>query len=167
MKEFSTRKRIRLENHDYSQAGSYFITVCSIQGELLFGDILVGQGLCSCRLSSIGTVIDHQINELKNRFANIKISKYIIMPNHIHMIISISEGRQEQSPCPKIGDIVCMLKSRTTKLSNQRDNMQGRKIWQYRYHDHIIRNESEYQRIWNYIDTNPQKWNEDYYYINA
>ena len=102
------------------------------------------------------------------------------MTNHIHMIISISgergfyrqyelsrklsSERQEQSPCPTIGNIICSLKSITTKKANKQHNTSGRKIWQFRFHDHIIRNEQEYQKISHYIDTNPQTWENDCFY---
>ena len=76
--------------------------------------------------------------------------------------------RQEQSPCPTIGDIICAFKSITTKMCNKKDNnTNGRKIWQFRFHDHIIRNEAEYQKIWEYIDTNPLKWQNDCYYSDV
>ena len=125
--------------------------------------------------------------KLPERYSNIKIDTYIIMPNHVHMIVSIpsdgqewqqennqeQEQRQEQSPCPTniknptIGDIICTLKSLTTKQSNKEDNMPGRKIWQARFHDRIIRNDAEYQKIWQYIDANPTLWAEDCYYSKS
>ena len=83
------------------------------------------------------------------------------------------DTRQEQSPCPTndapaMGDIIGALKSITTKQANKHDGRKGRKIWQFRYHDHIIRNQDEYIRIWQYIDENPTKWvNDRYYSINT
>lgn len=59
---------------------------------------------------------------------------------------------------------ICAFKSITTKLSNKNDNIKGRKIWHRSFHDHIIRNEGEYQKIWEYIDTNPLKWQLDCYH---
>ncbi|MEG1044743.1 MAG: transposase, partial [Oscillospiraceae bacterium] len=69
-----------------------------------------------------------------------------------------------QSPSPTISDIICTFKSLTTKLSNANDNITGRKIWQRSFHDHIIRNENEYQKIWEYINANPLKWEDDCFY---
>lgn len=154
-------KSIRLKNYDYSLNGSYFITICSYNKNCIFGKI-VGQGLCSCRLTKIGMIIDDEIKSLEKRYDCIKIDNYIVMPNHIHMIISIE--RQEQSPCPTIGDIICTLKSITTKKSNVMDNAKGRKIWQTSYYDHIIRNQKEYEDVWSYIEYNVAKWNEDKYF---
>ncbi len=101
------------------------------------------------------------------------------MPNHVHLLISIVGERQEQSPCPTtndggdniinlhptIGDIICVLKSISTKKANQMDETKSRKIWQFRFHDHVIRNHKSYLEIWQYIDTNEAKWKEDKFYI--
>jgi putative transposase len=87
------------------------------------------------------------------------------MPNHIHAIFIVENtNRQEQSPCPTIMDIVCAYKSITTKLCNKNYGVNGSTIWQKSFHDHIIRNEVEYLKIWEYIDTNPLKWEDDCYY---
>ncbi len=162
--EIAKRKSIRLKNYDYSWNGAYFVTICTYNRECILAEI-VGQGLCSCRFTNIGKIVEKEIKNLENRYKNILIPNFIIMPNHVHFIIEIDNNtRQEQSPCPTIGDVVCTLKSITTKEANLLDNTKGRKIWQYRYHDHIIRNEKEYQQIWQYIDTNTIKWQIDCYY---
>ena len=166
-KELPKRKNLRLKDYDYSQAGCYFITISSYQREHLFGNVIVGQGLCSCRLSVIGNIIDSEITQLAIRYPQIEIIKYVIMPNHIHLLLAIIDARQEQSPCPtspSIGDIICALKSITTKKANHHDGINGRKIWQFRYHDHIIRNQPDYNRIWQYINENPATWLDDCYY---
>jgi REP element-mobilizing transposase RayT len=158
------RKHIRLEGYNYNQNGAYFITVCSYRRSRTFGEIVVGQGLCSCQLSYIGNCIEEEIKNMQSRYADIVIDKYTIMPNHIHMILAADADWQEQSPCPTIGDILCAFKSITTKKANSHDNTPGRKIWQYRYHDHIIRNADEYLKIWQYIDSNHSKWQDDCYF---
>ncbi|MEG0090804.1 MAG: transposase, partial [Oscillospiraceae bacterium] len=116
------------------------------------------------RLSHIGRIVQDEIQNITNRYVGVKIDKYVIMPNHIHLIILLE--RQEQSPCPTIGDIVCVIKSISTKNANKIEHKTGRKIWQFRFHDHIIRTQAEYQKIWQYIDTNPSKWQEDCFYTN-
>ena len=165
--ELPKRKNLRLQNYNYASNGAYFITICSYQRGHLFGNIPidpVGQGLCSCHLSDTGKMIEYEILQMPFRYPSIRIDKYIIMPNHIHLIVNIERERQEQSPCPTIGDVICTLKSITTKKVNQKDKILGRKIWQFRYHDHIFRNEQEYQIIWEYIENNPLKWELDKYY---
>ena len=174
-KELPIRKRIRLEGYDYSSNGAYFITICTQKRLHLFEGVedVVGQGLCSCRLTPIGEIIEREWYSLIDRYPHITFDKFVVMPNHVHEIISINrnlDARQEQSPCPTcptnptVGDIICAYKSITTKLCNKNDNITGRKIWHFRYHDHIIRNETEYQRIWQYIDENPIRWAEDEFY---
>ena len=84
------------------------------------------------------------------------------MPNHIHAIIVIENKTAGASPCPTLSDIVCTFKSITTHKCHLLNSKL--KIWQRSFHDHIIRDENDYLKIWNYIDTNPQKWREDCFY---
>ncbi len=166
MTELPKRKNIRLKNYDYSLNGAYFITICTQQRLHLFGKIekYVRQGLCSCRFTPTGEVIEKEWRSLFERYPNIIFDNFVVMPNHIHAIIIINfVERQEQSPCPTISDIICVYKSITTKICNINDGVLGRKIWQFRFHDRIIRNESEYRKIWCYINENPTKWEEDCY----
>ena len=168
MTDFPTRKCLRLKGYDYSQNGAYFVTICTHDKAHLFGRI-VGQGLCSCRLSPIGQLIEKEWHSLSDRYPNVRFEAFVVMPNHIHGIIVIDNKespRQEQSPCPTVSldSILCAYKSITTKSCNRMDAVSGRKIWQYRYHDHIIRNAEDYSRIFEYINSNPAKWADDRYF---
>ncbi len=87
--ELPKRKNIRLKDYDYSQNAAYFVTICTQNRECLLGEIVVGQGLCSCRLSPIGNIVEEEINALPIRYTGITISNFIVMPNHIHMIMEI------------------------------------------------------------------------------
>lgn len=107
-------------------------------------------------LRPIGEIINNEINNLAQRY-HIEINPYIIMPDHLHLIIKINK-RAEQSPAPTIGDIICTLKSLTTKIANKHDNCPGRIIWQRTYYDRILRNEDEYLQAAEYILNNPMKW---------
>ena len=128
------------------------------------GDVDVGQGLCSCRLSDLGGIAYTELYKLETRYQNITIDKHVIMPNHIHAIIKIK--RREQSPRPTtLTDVMCAYKSLTTKCYNMMFSISGRTIWQERFHDIIIRNEEQYRFICKYIDENPAKWAEDRYFI--
>ena len=163
--QFTKRKSLRLKGYDYSSAGYYFITICTHQRQSLLCNVVVGQGLCSCQMSDAGKICETELIELEKRYNNIRIDKSIFMPNHMHTIIAID--RQEQSPCPTqptILDIICVFKSITTKRYNKMLGISGRTLWQPRFHDHIIRNEEEYKRIWQYIDNNPATWIDDIYY---
>ncbi len=158
--EVAKRKQTRLQEYDYSQNGAYFVTICTHERKPTLCEI-------SCRggalLLPIGEICETQIAEMQQRY-KIKVDKYVIMPNHIHMIIVIDRERAEQSPAPTISDMICSFKSITTKMANQKDCIVGRKIWQRSFHDHIIRNQETYELVWNYIDTNILKWELDCYH---
>ena len=137
------RKATRLKNYNYSSEGAYFITICSHNRKMLFSNI-VGQGLApaTIKLSTFGKISNDEIFNLENRYKNIKIDKYVIMPNHIHAIITINNKTAGASPCPTLSDIVCTFKSLTTHkchLINKNE-----RIWQTSFHDHIIRDEEDY-----------------------
>lgn len=158
--ELPKRKHPRLPGYNYSQAGYYFITICTQDMKRIFSKITVGQGLAPAenKLTVFGQIADNEINSLPARYPDIVIDKYVIMPNHIHMIVVLHPTEAGASPCPTISDVVCTFKSLTTR------KCKSGKIFQSSFHDHIIRGEKGYLKIWNYIDTNPAKWLEDCYY---
>ncbi len=171
------RKLIRLKNYDYSRNGAYFITICTHNRECLFGEIVVGEGfplpnfstVPNVRLNNNGQIINEYIGKISSKYTSIKIDKYVIMPNHIHLIILINNNNPQTgtgNPSPTIGNIIGWFKYQSTKNINELHGSVGLKLWQRSYHDHIIRNEKDYLKIWEYIDTNPQKWELDCYYID-
>ena len=157
------RKPTRLKGYDYSQNGTYFITICTNDRKCILGHI-VGQGLAPAEivLSHYGKIAKEQLLDLENRYKTIKINKYVIMPNHIHIIVII-ENTAVASPCPTISDVICSFKSLTTRICNKSNN-KPQKIFQSSFHDHIIRGEKDYQKIWEYIDTNVLRWEKDCFY---
>lgn len=158
------RKPTRLKDYDYSSNGAYFITICTHNRKNLFSKI-VGQGLAPAEdeLYPFGKIAVQELWNLEKRYKTVKIDKYVIMPNHIHAIITIENKTAGASPCPTLSDVVCTFKSITTRKCHMLDA--NIKIWQTSFHDHIIRDEKDYLKIWNYIDTNPQKWSDDCFYI--
>ncbi len=153
------RKPTRLKGYDYSQSGYYFVTICTKERKQLLSTI-VGRGLAPAenQLSPCGKIAKQELLAMEARFPGVKIDKYVIMPNHIHAIIAIKHGTAGASPCPTLSDIVCAFKSITTRKSGTG------KLFQDSFHDHIIRGEADYQEIWNYIDTNPDKWRTDCFF---
>ena len=107
--------------------------------------MFVGQGLAPAemQLSAFGEIANAEILNLENRYKNIKIDKYVIMPNHIHAIIVIENKTAGASPCPTLSDIICTFKSLSTNKIHK-NFMPNIKIWQTSFHDHIIRNEMDY-----------------------
>ena len=149
------RKPTRLRGFDYAQKRAYFVTVCTQDRCEILAEICRGGAL----LLPIGKVVEQEICSLPQRYGLV-IDKYVIMPNHIHMILFLQgEGCKDT-----LSDVLCALKSVTTKKANQIDGCAGRRIWQRSFHDHIIRDEKDYLKIWQYIDENPSKWEQDCFY---
>ena len=92
--ELPKRKPTRLKGYDYSQSGAYFVTICTKDRKNLLSSISVGQGLAPAEnhLTQYGDIAKEQLIALEHRYKHIKIDKYVIMPNHIHILISIYEN---------------------------------------------------------------------------
>lgn len=173
MKGKITRKTLRLRNFDYSSNGMYFITICTYGKYNLFGNITNGM----MRLSEMGKIAEEEIANANHKRAEhfIEITKYVIMPNHIHMIIQIfnpdlfREYQSEAFASPSsqsISSVVRSYKAAVTKRIHETVKSDTiYQIWQPRYYDNIIRNEKAYQEIWNYIDSNVSRWEEDKFYM--
>jgi REP element-mobilizing transposase RayT len=167
------RKSIRLSEYDYSQAGFYFITICTQNRWHLFGEITDDEMV----LNDAGKMIVNEWLKLKKRFKNIRLQEYTVMPNHFHGIIQIvaqnelvvqntpvaQKTKGNHEGCPYVGDMVGAFKSITTVeyircIKNNRWQPFDKKLWQRNYWEHIIRNENEYHQIAQYILDNPKKW---------
>ena len=160
--ELPKRKPTRLKNFDYSQSGYYFITICSKNKAKIFGNI-VGEGFPLPQLFLNGKIVEKTILSVNKKYPYINPEKYVIMPNHIHIIFSVNnDGRG--NPSPTIANVVGWLKYNATKQINLINGNTGKQIFQRSFHDHIIRGENDYLKIWEYIDTNPQKWKDDCFY---
>ncbi|MBR1432043.1 transposase [Ruminococcus sp.] len=172
--EGHTRKYIRLKNYDYSSNGMYFITICAKNRNHYFSEITedpqcVGEaalGLPNVRLTEIGKIVNNNIIMINDIYKYVSVEKYVIMPDHIHMILFISDydteigGRpRAASPTKSVNQIINGLKTISTKQI-------GFSVWQRSFHDHIIRNEREFLEICNYIDNNPINWVNDIYNQN-
>ena len=166
--QLPNRKPTRLRGYDYSTPGAYFVTICTYRRICILGNI-VGQGLAPAEmnLSKYGEIVKEQLLDLENRYETIKIDKYVIMPNHIHIIMfvggTVGTNTAGASPCPTISDVICSFKSLTTIACHKLCNS-PLKIFQASFHDHIIRGEKDYEKIWEYIDTNVLKWENDTLY---
>lgn len=182
------RRSIRLKGYDYSQPGLYFVTVCTQNREMLFGEIVKGQ----IELNKAGQMIKSIWEEIPIHLKRIKIDYFQIMPNHFHGIIKIvgadhsvcpeyeqphtGDGIDENTgqsqgiaPTLSLSGVVQRFKSLTTKLYidgvNQNDWLPfNGKLWQRNYYEHIIRDEPELNRIRQYITENPLKWQDDKYF---
>ncbi len=159
-----TRKPTRLSGYDYSTPGKYFLTVCIKDRKELLGKIVKENNLTypNMILSEQGKILDKYIVFMCNKYSHIKIDKYVIMPNHFHMILFINNRKNgaSETAAPynnEISKFISLLKRYCNKEY-------GYNVWQSSYHDHIIRGEKDYRKIWEYIDTNVQKWTNDCFY---
>ncbi len=159
------RKPTRLKGFDYSEPRAYFITICSQNRIPVFSHIYVGQGLAPAenRLTKFGAVAKEQIERLEVRYPGITIDHFVVMPNYIHLLISLQNETAGASPCPTIPQILCSFKSLTARACKKL-GFEGEKLFQSSYHDHIIRGEKDYRKIWEYIDTNVLRWELDCFY---
>ena len=174
MEELQKRKPIRLKDYDYSQNGYYFITICVKDRQELLGAVVVGDDAHIVppdtatekyvQLSEYGKITQKYIERINLVYEGTSVPKYIIMPNHLHLIIALnhSTGRCGHRPLQSkmIPSIVSSLKTLISKEF-------GFSPWQRSFHDHVIRNEAEYLKIWNYIDSNPLTWGEDKYFCGG
>ena len=157
------RKPIRLPEYDYSSPGAYFVTVCTHDRRCILSDITVGEGLAppAVELTPIGQCVQEQLLALPSRFPLVHLDHFVIMPNHVHLLVSVADSGGA-SPSPTLSDVVGAFKSLSTRLS--RGNLGDLPLWQRSYHEHVIRNANDYREIWNYIDANPARWAEDRYF---
>jgi len=179
------RRSIRLKGYDYSQSGIYFVTICLKDAECLLGEVKNNQ----MTLNPAGKMIESEWRKIPEKYPFVDIDEFIVMPNHMHGLISIKNKRRgevisplkinnndkislkgtenvplhKQSKHPSLGQIIAYFKYKTTKSINIMCDTPCVKLWQRNYYEHIIRNENGYNRIRNYIIQNPSKWNEDKY----
>ena len=176
------RKSIRLKGYDYSQEGLYFVTICINKRLCLFGDVVDER----MKMNDAGNIIQSWWNKLSEKYQNIKLDEYIIMPNHFHGIVYIvgadpcvcpkgqtfptqPKGEHIGSPLRNIIPLSRMMqwfKSMSTNdyIRNVKQNGWSpfyNKLWQRNYYDRIIRNEDELNKIREYIIHNPLKWDLD------
>ena len=161
--ELSKRKPTRLKEYDYSTPGAYFITICTKNKKQILSKI-VGDGVLDVPkniLTKYGEIADKYLRQMNEFYNNISVEKYVIMPNHIHLILRILENGTSGTPSPT-NSVVSKFVSTFKRFCNREF---GENIFQRSYHDHIIRSENDYGKIWEYLDTNVFRWENDCFYI--
>lgn len=172
------RRSIRLREYYYSATGAYFVTICVQGRECLLGEITDYE----MRLNDSGRMVEAVWKGLPERFTQVELDEYMIMPNHFHGIIVITDdadlvgagsprpkstGIQEQGGetpplrAPSLGQIVGYFKYQSTKQVNMMRDNPGVPVWQRNYYERVIRNEVELNAARKYIVENPMKWAED------
>lgn len=173
----SDRHTFRAKWHDYNQ-GIYFVTICTHCHVHSFGRITDGV----IQLSELGRIVDANIREIPVHFPTAEIWNYVVMPNHIHVVMAvgaryIAPATARNKGClraPRHGDecadyhhnsllptIISTFKASVTRIARARCIAPLQPIWQRLYHDHIIRNQAAFENIMNYVDSNVENWNKD------
>lgn len=156
MKSLPQRKSPRLPDYDYSSAGGYFITICTHQKAHHFGHIKDG----NINLTDIGQITHDRWGMIPEFFSSVVLSDYVVMPNHMHGILFLSDTHEKQ---PTIGSIIANYKASVTRIARREYDFTST-MWQTRYHDHIIRNEPDLNRIREYVQNNPALWEADTFF---
>ncbi len=176
------RRSIRLKGYDYSQAGAYFITIVTQDRACLFGEVVNGE----MQLNAAGWIVHQCWEEIPAHFPHVSLDAFVVMPNHVHGIIVITEHRGTACPerrgtaCPErstacraptekfghpvagsVPTVIRSFKSAATKYINTMRGTPAVPVWQRNYYEHIIRNEKSLNRIRQYITNNPARWEMD------
>ena len=190
-KKYQNKYRIpsaRLKNWDYGSNGAYFITICTQNREHFFGDFMDSEFITS----EIGTLAEKYWMEIPQHFPYIELGNFVVMPNHVHGIliidknvktlqcnvsknespvetlhcnVSTNKNKQMANISPKSGTISAIMRSYKSVVTKNARFIHADFGWQPRFHDHIIRNVPEWERIQTYIENNPMNWKEDKFYL--
>ena len=159
------RKRLRAENFNYNSNGAYFLTICSLNHEHVFGRIVGAVDLDGPEnvrpqiiLSECGEIVEKNIKTMAGIYKDISIDKYVIMPNHIHFLLNVFDPDYPLNNAPTGNRQRNRISNFETALKKYSTEEIGENVWQRGFHDHIIRNEEDYQKHWQYIEDNPIKW---------
>lgn len=142
------RRSTRLRDYDYSQAGLYFVTICTQNRRCLLGTVVDG----AMQLNSVSTTIQKEWERLPERFPGLELDEWVIMPSHLHGILVLPSD----AATPPILEIVRTFKAASTTLI--RKGGMPSFAWQRGFYDRVIRNERELEAIREYIVQNPLRW---------
>jgi len=153
--QYKQRRSLRLKEYDYSRGGAYFITICTYNRECVLGNVADEEMI----LNQSGNIVLACWNSLLERYDNIELDKFVVMPNHVHGIIKIIDhvGAIHELPLQTantnqktkrrrmlIPKIVGYFKMNSSKQINTIRNSTGIPVWQRNYYEHIIRNEEKF-----------------------
>ena len=146
---FPERKNPRIRGYDYATPNYYFVTICTHHKKCLFWT--------NGKLNCLGQIAYDAVQQIPTHFPQNRVEQFVIMPNHIHMILVVEPGGADTSV------VVGSFKSYVARIVHGTDPQL--KVWQTSYHDHVIRNQLQYERIWIYIESNPMRWEKDCFYV--
>ncbi len=173
------RRSVRLPHYDYASPGAYFVTLCAHERRMTFGEISDAE----MQENDAGKIVRACWNALPEHFPHIMADASVVMPNHVHGIVSLvdalGESKRAQHAAPlrktdsargrtvpgSLGAIIRSFKSACTKTINEKmgtSEVKREPVWQRNYYERVIRNEEELDRIRRYILFNPTRWASDW-----
>ena len=159
--ECPARKPNRLSSYDYSTPGAYFLTLCTKNKQCILGSV-VGASIArpaTVALSAMGKIVEKAILQIPAHYPAVTVDQYVVMPNHVHLLLQIHTGESGRPMvAPTVSRIMQQMKGAVTKQI-------GQSVWQKLYHDHVIRSWTQYQKIGEYIQNNPIRWEKDCFYV--
>lgn len=170
------RRGLRLRGYDYTQAGAYFVTLCTQGRQCLFGHVIGGD----MRLNALGAIVAEEWRKTAEIRQEVMLDAFVVMPNHVHAVVLIvgaygvagahggppvgAHGRAPlhlYRPPRSLGALIAGLKSATTRRINEHRGTPSARVWQRNYYEHVIRGQEDLHRIRGYIADNPGAWSID------
>ena len=163
------RKRTRLINADYNDTSTVFLTLCT-EGRRCILSYIVDDDHLDCpkvELTCYGQIVDKYIRQLNDFYDNLVVENYVIMPNHVHILMWI-KGDENEALDTRVSTVQNSVPSKFVSTLKRFCNKEcGVNIWQYRSYDHIIRDQYDYDKHFKYIDDNPISWVCDELYVEG
>ena len=171
------RRTVRLKAYDYSAQGVYFVTVCVKDRQKILSRIVgtgvpdgpQGEEICGVVLLKRGEIAERVLRQMSDFYEHLSVDAYVIMPDHIHFLLQIKEGRK--APCGPSGTPVPTQNSTLSRFVSTFKRFcnkeYGENIWQRRSYDHVIRGQEDYEEHIKYIYENPMRWHFDELYKKA
>ena len=155
------RKSLRLEGFDYSSQNYYFVTICTAGRRKILSKITVGADIIRPQTQVIltphGKIVADALENIPKIYPSVRVDKSVIMPNHLHLLLSFSQLDGRIISAPTLSVVVGQMKRWCSKQV-------GYPIWQKSFYDHIIRSREDYEDTWIYIENNPKQWELDEFY---
>ena len=164
--ELPERKGLRLKYFNYNTAKMYFLTICTKDKKEILSKIIGGKtpvDKAQVVLLPYGKIADKVINQMNDFYDNIDVKKYVIMPNHIHLLIHVTRSIGSQSdfePFKRIDNTNSTVSKFISTFKRFCNKEYGKNIWQARFYDHVIKGSADYCEVWDYIKNNPRRWME-------
>ena len=163
------RKPTRWQKHNYGQNGVYFITICTAQKKHILSHIVGGGTLDAprVRLTQLGEIVDAEILRTADKMM-LTIDRYVIMPNHIHLLLYVDENGTSRAPSPTKGCVNTRANETIPRFvatfKRFANKAAGQSLFQRSFHDHVVRDRYDHAKIAAYIENNPALWQEDCFF---